>query len=346
MKKPWLKRSTLTWYWTAPNGKQVPLGKDPRYSREKPPPKGLKDPPEAVRRKYHRLAQLDAVPEDRTIGFVCDQYLRSMGEYAKGTRKVTRLHLKWFLADVGENLRASKLKPHHVTAHLELHPKWSKGMRRAAIAKIKAALNHGVKEGWIEANPLAAMKKPASSRRTAIITPEEQRLLEAAAVPEFRNVLIALRESGCRPNEIANATIDRLDLEAGTLAVKNKTAGATGHLWRTVYLSPTLLELCRRLKGDRDEGHLFLNCEGKPWTSNTLTTRMWKLRKKLALGEHCILYAYRHKFASDAINNANVNPAHVARQLGHQDLTMLLRHYFHEDPGAMRRAIAEATKEG
>ena len=53
----------------------------------------------------------------------------------------------------------------------------------------------------------------------------------------------------------------------------------------------------------------------------------------------------RHTFASNAINGkGNVNPALVAKLLGHEDLTMLMRTYFLEDPKAMRKAVEEATK--
>ena len=57
-----------------------------------------------------------------------------------------------------------------------------------------------------------------------------------------------------------------------------------------------------------------------------------------------VAYAVRHTWASNAINNSDANPALVAKMLGHTDLTMLLRTYFHEDPEAMRRAVEEATR--
>jgi integrase len=297
VKKPWFRKASRTWYVELPGGRQIALGTDERYPKDKPPPRGrIKDPPEHIKKRYHEVCRSDRQVKDRTIGDVFDEYLASMDEYDKGTRKVSRLHLKWFREHVGDGLKVSELEPLHVTSHLRRHPNWAKTTRRVAIAKIKAALNYGVREGWIAKNPISSMKKPPSARREAIITPQERDMLEAAAVPEFRDFLVALRESGCRPGELAETTVDKLDLKAGTVKVKNKTAASTGSKWRTVYLSSKLIELLARL--NRREGHLFLNCEGNPWRVETLTTRMRKLRKRLGLGDHCILYSYRHEFAS------------------------------------------------
>ena len=42
------------------------------------------------------------------------------------------------------------------------------------------------------------------------------------------------------------------------------------------------------------------------------------------------------KFSSDAINSSDANPALVAKLLGHQGLEILMKHYFTENPEAMK----------
>ena len=65
---------------------------------------------------------------------------------------------------------------------------------------------------------------------------------------------------------------------------------------------------------------------------------------KLGLKDAIFPYAYRGKFASDAINESDANPAMVARLLGHADMTMLMKHYFRENPEAAQKALAEIRK--
>src|SRR5262249_5209069 len=112
---------------------------------------------------------------------------------------------------------------------------------------------------------------------------------------------------------------------------------------RPIYLTPELADLTRNLIGGRIEGHLLLNRNGEPWTTNTLRLRFSRLRKKLGLSNGVIPYGTRHRFASDAINRQKMDSLIVARLMGHSDARMLQRTYFREGTEAMVEAMRKAT---
>lgn len=63
----------------------------------------------------------------------------------------------------------------------------------------------------------------------------------------FRDFLFALRESGCRPGEVRKVTAANVDLDLGIWVIEHhKTRKKTG-VPRIVYLTPGMVELCRRL---------------------------------------------------------------------------------------------------
>jgi integrase len=126
------------------------------------------------------------------------------------------------------------------------------------------------------------------------------------------------------------------------MMVANKAANATDVKERAVYLSPALSALIAGLH--RGEGRVFLNTRGEPRKPHAVGAAVLVLRIKLDLPKGTVPYGFRHKFASRAINDADVNPALVARRLGHSDLGMLLKHYFRESPEAMLRAVEKMTK--
>jgi len=206
---------------------------------------------------------------------------------------------------------------------------WGRSTRRHAIANLKRALNWAVDARMIAANPIARMKRPKTVARERIMTPEERdRLL--SSYPEgdpFRHLLVALQESGCRPGEAMKVTAADVDLEEGVWRMRGKDYAATGKM-RTIYLTPTLLELTKRLMREHKRGPLFRNADGNPWTRHAVANRLRrkKRRNKDPLGADIVAYTYRATWATEALTN-KVPVATVAELMGHADTTMVSRHY-------------------
>src|SRR5262249_51319847 len=108
--------------------------------------------------------------------------------------------------------------------------------------------------------------------------------------------------------------------------VKHKTAKKTGRP-RIVYLCPAAVELSKRLiEQCQDDGPIFRNTRGRPWTKNAVLIRFCKLRKKHPQLKGVIAYTYPSSFATDALE-AGVPDATVAALLGHTNTNTLHRFY-------------------
>ena len=93
--------------------------------------------------------------------------------------------------------------PYHVTLWLDENPNW-KGGRRHATAVVKRAFSWAHKEGLLSVNPLASVKIGRSGRRERILSREErEQILAAIQDQAFKDFVIALQETGCRPSEIS-----------------------------------------------------------------------------------------------------------------------------------------------
>ena len=224
---------------------------------------------------------------------------------------------------------------------------WGRSTRRRAIANLKRTLNRAVDVRMIAANPIARMKRPKTVARHRIMTPEERdRLLSSnPAGDRFRDLLVALQESGCRPGEAMKVTTADVDLEEGVWRIRGKDYAATGKL-RVIYLTPTLLELTRRLMREHGSGPLFRNADGNPWTRHAVANRLRrkKRRKKDPIGGDIVASTYRATWATAALTN-EVPVATVAQLVGHADTTMVSRHYakLAEKKDYLREAAARAV---
>jgi integrase len=151
-------------------------------------------------------------------------------------------------------------------------------------------------------------------------------MLAVAKGQAFRDLLVALRLTGCRPSEIATLTADRVRLDEGLWLVKNKTRRKTGLGFRPVYLDKPMLDLSRRLLAAHPEGLLFRNMAGGRWQTRIIVNRFLRLRAKLGYGPECTAYAFRHLYITDALERG-IPPATVAELVGHSSLTMIFRIY-------------------
>lgn len=313
---------------------------------------------EAAWKAFHRLMAADPAtlpePSALKVAQVCDLFLSAICPYlgeppAKQPKPADeqpplkpnpahdvrtywwyRKYLQSF-CDLFGSLGALDIKPLHVSRWLDAHPKWTTS-RRCAVICLKRAYNWCEAEGILAVNPMKKVKKPAAVRRERIITDEEWRQLFAAIRDqEFRDFVTALRETGCRPGEVRKVTAEQVNLEIGVWVLEHhKTRRKTG-LPRVVYLTPAMVELCKRLVAQWPEGPIFRGPKrkgSKPYSRNAIRCRFRRLRKKLPQLKGVISYTLRHTYITDALARG-VSPALVAELAGHKDLTMIETHYSH-----------------
>jgi integrase len=290
----------------------------------------------AARQRFHELMALDALatPAESanvTTAALFEAFLDwSAHNNEASTYESYRAFLQAF-ADLHGAVPVRDLKPYHVTRWLTGHPGWGQSTQRGAITAVKRALNWAADEGLIPANPLKKVQKPPVKHRDKVLSPEEQRAIAAAPRDgAFQLFLTALASTGCRPGEISRVTAEHVDLGAGTWTFgRHKTVKKTQRP-RVVYLTPEMVELCRRLVAERPTGPLFLNSRGRPWSRNSIRCRFRRLRKKLGLDKGVVAYAYRHTYTTTGLEEG-VPIATMAELLGHTSTQMINEHYGHLD---------------
>jgi integrase len=355
-----------------------------KHLGDTPPKRGKTgwNPPENIREAYRKLMADDPIasvpePEVVLVCQVCDLFLEHISPFAgeRPSRPAERRKREketgikepdpalkpnpacdprtywWYdsyLQDFCKShgaLKASELKPIHVTRWLDAHPEWTTG-RRCAITAVKRPFNWAAEQGVIPSSPIKSVKKPPVPSRARVMTRDERKeILTAIPDEEFRLFVEAMQESGCRPSEVSRVTAADVNLELGVWVLhRHKTSKKTGQP-RVVYLTPRLAEITKHLMEKHPDGALFRGPRsGKPFGMHGICSRFRRLRLKLPHLKDAIAYAYRHSFATDALTNG-VGVAQVAELMGHKSTDMVLRHYGHlaDQIGHMKEAARKAT---
>ncbi len=294
----------------------------------------------------HERGDIPNATQSLTVAEIADLFLEWSNRHNDpGTYEWYKKFLQSFSDSYG-SLEALKLKPFHVTRWLDSHRGWKEGTRRCAIIAVKRAFNWAEAEGLQTGNPLKHLKKGPPRRRERILTASERpAILKAIRDEAFRNFIVALQETGCRPSEVARVTAEEVDWEHGLwVFTEHKTKKKTGRP-RVIYLTPTMVELSKKLMEENPTGPLFLNRVGKPWTRNAIRCRFRHLRQKFPHLKGVVAYTYRHSYVTDALENG-VGIAQVAELLGHTSTEMVMQHYQHlrDKREHLRQAAILATQ--
>jgi integrase len=203
---------------------------------------------------------------------------------------------------------------------------------------LKAALNHAWKQGAVPSNTAWARCEAFSgvdtARVRALTVAESRRLINAAA-PEFRPLVIAALQTGCRYSELCRLKAGDLNLDSGgTLAIWQSKSGKPRH----VVLTKEGADFFAQLAAGRDPGALMLcRADGRAWGKGQQKFFMAEAcrRAKIApIGFH----GTRHSWASLAVMNGMPLMV-VARNLGHADTKMVEKHYGHLSENYITDAI-------
>jgi hypothetical protein len=88
--------------------------------------------------------------------------------------------------------------------------------------------------------------------------------------------------------------------------------------------------MCRRFaRSPHKPGeHVFLNCWGRPYTKDSLVTKMDRIRERAGIavkgGERIVLYSARHTYGTEAVGR--VSDIELAELMGHTEARMTQRY--------------------
>jgi len=247
------------------------------------------------------------------------------------------------------NASAAAFPPLSFTKWLDEHTGW-KGCRRNAIIAVKRLFSFGVEHKLLTESPLKGVKKPARKRRRRFLDASEQALLLGSIKDRyFREFVVALLDTGCRPSEVMNVTAAQVTKDGTKWIFDDHKTDRTGDA-RIVYLTPAIQELTKRLIAENPEGPLFRTWHRKdgvtrgPWTIDSVRCRFRNLRRKHPELAGVTAYVLRHTFTTDALLNGVPGPL-VSSLLGHKSLKMLDEYnQIGQAADALQNAVIAATK--
>lgn len=286
-------------------------------------------------REFHRRKLVDT-SGDRSrllVRDLCELYLEWASSRVKPkTHASYRGHLRSWVAYAGA-IRGTAVKPFHVTAWFDSHPAWGSSYRHTATSVVKVWSRWCKEQGYWESDPLRDLRRPKMLVRVPAHAGAIDAMIDGIACARFRDLVLVLRDIGCRPGELSG-------LEASTIAWDERTATVAGKTGpRVVSLTERAVEILRAYAARYPVGPILRNSRGRPWKDKSLQAQF--ARSSQRAGVHVTAYHCRHDFWSRA-NKAGVDSIVIAKQMGHTDLSMLAKVYAHVSDEAKRDAVDRA----
>ena len=207
------------------------------------------------------------------------------------------------------------------------------------LGMLKAMLNHAYDEGHVATRDAWGRKlKPfrgvEAARVRYLTVAEAQRLINAAAL-DFRPLLRAGLETGCRYSELARLEVADFNSDAGTLAIRKSKTGKARHVVLTEQGSTFFQQHCAGRGGAE---LMFLRDDGSSWKKSDQKRPMAGAVARAKITPEIGFHGLRHTWASLSVM-AGMPLMVVAKNLGHVDTRMVERHYGHLAPSFITEAI-------
>jgi integrase len=207
---------------------------------------------------------------------------------------------------------------------------------------LRAALNFAVADGklsnvgWQRVKPF----KGVSSARVRFLSVDQcRRLINACDSAEFRWLVEAALQSGCRFGELCRLRCGDFDADAGTLAIRQSKSGKP----RFVALTEEGSAFFSRLSvGCGDDTFVPRKTDGSAWRKGHQRRPLADACKRAGIVPAINFHALRHTFASLSVM-AGAPLIVVARALGHSTTRMVEMYYAHLSPSFEASEIRRAA---
>ena len=255
-------------------------------------------------------------------------YLAGFGE---STRKAYDLDLRqWIQWCRSHGLRVFQAR----RAHIELYARWleERGRARATVARrlstISGFYRYCVEEELMPRSPAIHIRRPKLNYESNAVGLDRNELgmfLVQAGLSGGRDHALAclLALNGLRISEALNSDIEDLGLERGhrTLTITRK-----GGKIVTIPLAPRTARAIDLYVGERSEGPIFLNRDGRRRLDRHAATRIVKrLAKHAGIEKKISPHSLRHSFITAALD-AGVALRDVQEAASHADPRTTMRY--------------------
>jgi integrase len=361
---PWYRHQT-GWWMSQIAGEQVKFveGKNTDKDRRR------------ARQKLDELLLLRAAnPEPdshrHTVASVIELYLRHHEKKLDArTFADRRRYLQLFAEEYGwRQVNDKDCLPYHLEEWLLNHPEWASDWTKNQVVKlVHAAFNWAARGRIIPGNPFRGFSHPAGEPRRPLTDKEFQALLRAtstwvkrarkkkvypsdrkrrqrpSAGARFRQFLIYLRFTGCRPKEAYRLRWDDIDLENAVIVLRRHKTSKKTKKPRIIPLHPVVLKLLIQIRKRNEHPELvFLTHRRTPWNRSNLSLRVRRLRAIASVPDDAKLYGTRHAFGVRSVLNG-VDLKTLAELMGHTS-TRTTEHYLYLLSGH-REHLADALRQ-
>ena len=213
----------------------------------------------------------------------------------------------------------------------------------SCLRALRRVLRLAVEWGVLEASPKVKFLS-GEHRRERVITPKEETLYLAAALPLLHDVSLVLFDTGMRPEECHCLRWDNINWDRGRNGLLLITEGKTKAARRALPLSPRVrLVLENRWKLAEQPS------EGWVWPAQTKDEHInhdsLKLQHRKALKAAKLrpfeVYSIRHTFLT-RLGESGCDVWTLARVAGHSDISISQR-YVHPSEDAVLNALSRLT---
>ncbi|MBE3562166.1 MAG: tyrosine recombinase XerC [Hydrogenibacillus schlegelii] len=293
-------------------------------------------------------------PEGKAMEAALLSFLRYLSAERGASRRTIEAYaadvrsLMAFLAEVGVR-RPEDVTP--VLARQYVAALLKAGLSRRTVARrvsgARAFFRYLVREGWLPADPFAAVRLLRRGRRLpkALMPDEMPKLLAAPAESPIglrdRAMLELLYASGLRVSELVGLVLGDLDLGRRLVTVKGK--GGKGRI--VPFGRPAAAALARYLEQGRPAllrrapapvEHVFVGVRGAPLSDRAVRRRLERLRREAGIAARATPHVLRHTFATHLLDGgADIRV--VQELLGHVNLSTT-QIYTHLAPKRLREA--------
>lgn len=320
--RPWFWKKRDAWYVTL-NGKRVRLaqGRANKASAET---------------KFHELmlevrANPAADSNCPTVVSVVELFLSHAERHYVARSYAERRSILQRFAEAHGFRRIEDCRPFHLTQWLDQNRQWkSDWTLNHIVSTVKRPFDWACQQGLIRTNPFKPVNHRPGAPRRPITDSEFQAMLRGAPGRRgraFRQVLIFLRYTGCRPAEVASLTWNDVDLDGGVIVLNDhKTAKKVGKP-RIVPLVSVVVRLLIHRRRHNQSKFVFVNERGNPWNRCSMSLRIQRCRSRQGIPADAKLYGVRHQFGTTAIVRG-VDIKTLAHLMGHSS-TRMTEHYLH-----------------
>lgn len=212
---------------------------------------------------------------------------------------------------------------------------------RHDLHNLSKFFQYAVKKNWRRDNPVNAEDIPsdAGAVRDHIFTPNEETAYLNVAHVRLADLSRLMKYQGCRPEELLSARVEHVDLERRYLEIVKSKSNAGE---RTLRIRPEALEILARLVQSSECGWLFASERSAAKKLSLSTCENWHVKARKATKIACVIYDWRHTFATRAVN-AGMNLATLKDVLGHASLRSVMR-YVHLSQQDQDRAMDQLSQ--